>query len=72
MILIKYIYINYELQSSNIIFYLLTGIVRMNSFSTNGAVHYETLSVSTPAPFVFHVELNRPDKLNAMNRTMWL
>uniref|UniRef100_A0A8D8SL37 Delta(3,5)-Delta(2,4)-dienoyl-CoA isomerase, mitochondrial n=1 Tax=Cacopsylla melanoneura TaxID=428564 RepID=A0A8D8SL37_9HEMI len=33
---------------------------------------YKTLLVKVPKPFVFHVELNRPDKLNAMNHTMWL
>ncbi|KAL1457623.1 hypothetical protein WDU94_007831 [Cyamophila willieti] len=33
---------------------------------------YKTLLVNVPKPFVFHVELNRPDKLNAMNHTMWL
>lgn len=32
---------------------------------------YETLAVSVHAPFVYHVELNRPDRLNAMNGTMW-
>lgn len=33
---------------------------------------YDTLKVTTPKPFVYHVELNRPEKLNAMNKTMWL
>ncbi|XP_023162021.2 delta(3,5)-Delta(2,4)-dienoyl-CoA isomerase, mitochondrial [Drosophila hydei] len=33
---------------------------------------FKTLAISTPKPFVFHVELNRPKKLNAMNRDMWL
>lgn len=33
---------------------------------------YETLSVSVPHEFVYHVSLNRPDKLNALNKTMWL
>ncbi|XP_064215003.1 delta(3,5)-Delta(2,4)-dienoyl-CoA isomerase, mitochondrial isoform X2 [Tribolium castaneum] len=33
---------------------------------------YETLSVTVPSEFVYHVELNRPDQLNAMNKTMWL
>jgi len=34
--------------------------------------NFKTLSVTSPKPFVFHVELNRPDKLNAMNYTMWM
>ncbi|XP_018568512.1 delta(3,5)-Delta(2,4)-dienoyl-CoA isomerase, mitochondrial [Anoplophora glabripennis] len=33
---------------------------------------FETLSVSVPHEFVYHVSLNRPDKLNALNKTMWL
>ncbi|XP_042869939.1 delta(3,5)-Delta(2,4)-dienoyl-CoA isomerase, mitochondrial-like isoform X2 [Penaeus japonicus] len=32
---------------------------------------FETLAVSTPQENVYHVQLNRPDKLNAMNNTMW-
>lgn len=32
---------------------------------------WETLAVSQPAEFVTHVALNRPDKRNAMNKTMW-
>lgn len=32
---------------------------------------YETLRVSQPRPFVFNVELNRPQKLNAMNLAFW-
>lgn len=33
---------------------------------------YETLSVTSPKDFVVHVELNRPDRLNAFNKTMWM
>lgn len=33
---------------------------------------FEALNVTLPNPFVYHVELNRPKKLNAMNSTMWL
>ncbi|XP_044257309.1 delta(3,5)-Delta(2,4)-dienoyl-CoA isomerase, mitochondrial [Tribolium madens] len=48
-----------------------------NNFMNNVAkmsqqVSYETLSVTVPTEFVYHVELNRPNQLNAMNRTMWL
>jgi delta(3,5)-delta(2,4)-dienoyl-CoA isomerase len=35
------------------------------------AYNYETVKVAFPAPFVAHVELNRPKKLNAINDTMW-
>lgn len=33
---------------------------------------FETLKVTSPKEFVFHVELNRPDRLNAFNKTMWV
>ncbi|XP_063707041.1 delta(3,5)-Delta(2,4)-dienoyl-CoA isomerase, mitochondrial [Culicoides brevitarsis] len=32
---------------------------------------FETLAVNFPKPFVAHVELNRPDRLNAFNKKMW-
>ncbi|XP_067010199.1 delta(3,5)-Delta(2,4)-dienoyl-CoA isomerase, mitochondrial [Anabrus simplex] len=32
---------------------------------------FEKLAVSVPKPFVYHVELNRPDKLNTFNEAMW-
>ncbi|CAB3359987.1 Hypothetical predicted protein [Cloeon dipterum] len=32
---------------------------------------FETLSVTIPKPFVYQVELNRPKRLNTMNRAMW-
>ncbi|KAF6215445.1 hypothetical protein GE061_010198 [Apolygus lucorum] len=32
---------------------------------------YKTLKLTVPKPFVYHVELNRPDKLNAFNRDLW-
>ncbi|XP_063835472.1 delta(3,5)-Delta(2,4)-dienoyl-CoA isomerase, mitochondrial isoform X1 [Ostrinia nubilalis] len=32
---------------------------------------YETLAVSVPKKNVYHVELNRPDKLNTFNLAMW-
>nr|CAD7403035.1 unnamed protein product [Timema poppensis] len=33
---------------------------------------FQTLAVTVPKPFVYQVELNRPQKLNAMSNTMWL
>lgn len=33
---------------------------------------YKTLAVTQPLPFVNHVELNRPDKLNAFSNTLFL
>uniref|UniRef100_A0A023F9K5 Delta(3,5)-Delta(2,4)-dienoyl-CoA isomerase, mitochondrial n=1 Tax=Triatoma infestans TaxID=30076 RepID=A0A023F9K5_TRIIF len=38
----------------------------MSSYSS-----YKTLNVTVPKPFIYHVELNRPEKLNAFNETMW-
>ncbi|GBP01158.1 Delta(3,5)-Delta(2,4)-dienoyl-CoA isomerase, mitochondrial [Eumeta japonica] len=32
---------------------------------------FETLAVTVPKPHVFHVELNRPKKLNTFNIAMW-
>lgn len=32
---------------------------------------FETLAVNWPKPFVAHVELNRPNRLNAFNKKMW-
>jgi len=42
------------------------GIAPLSSIRT-----YETLAVTTPAPNVFHVELNRPEKRNSFNVPMW-
>lgn len=33
---------------------------------------FKTLQLSIPRPFVVHVELNRPDRLNAFDNRMWL
>jgi len=32
---------------------------------------FETLKVESPKDYIFHVEMNRPDKLNAMNQIFW-
>ncbi|XP_053728056.1 delta(3,5)-Delta(2,4)-dienoyl-CoA isomerase, mitochondrial [Synchiropus splendidus] len=37
----------------------------------SSASSFSTLAVSHPAEFITHVELNRPDKLNAMNQAFW-
>ncbi|XP_077493664.1 delta(3,5)-Delta(2,4)-dienoyl-CoA isomerase, mitochondrial-like isoform X2 [Amblyomma americanum] len=44
------------------------------SMSSQAATGYsfETLLVSQPAEHVFQIELNRPDKLNAMNVAFWM
>ncbi|XP_065072498.1 delta(3,5)-Delta(2,4)-dienoyl-CoA isomerase, mitochondrial [Ochlerotatus camptorhynchus] len=34
--------------------------------------NFETLKLSTPQPFVVHVELSRPERLNAFNKRMWI
>lgn len=33
--------------------------------------NFETLQVTQPKDFVFHVEMNRPKKMNAMTKTFW-
>ncbi|XP_077283653.1 delta(3,5)-Delta(2,4)-dienoyl-CoA isomerase, mitochondrial-like [Arctopsyche grandis] len=43
--------------------------MRANSTATGG---YETLAVTVPKPFVYHVELNRPKRFNAFNKTLWI
>ncbi|XP_075212605.1 delta(3,5)-Delta(2,4)-dienoyl-CoA isomerase, mitochondrial isoform X2 [Lycorma delicatula] len=40
--------------------------------TTTDSPKYETLKLNVPQPFVYHVELQRPEKYNAMNRTMWI
>ncbi|XP_055585409.1 delta(3,5)-Delta(2,4)-dienoyl-CoA isomerase, mitochondrial [Uranotaenia lowii] len=42
------------------------------SAPTSTSYSFETLKLSTPKPFVVHVELNRPDRLNAFNKRMWI
>ncbi|KAG5318599.1 ECH1 protein, partial [Pseudoatta argentina] len=40
-------------------------------YCTEMSPTYKTLVVTIPKPFVYMVKLNRPEKLNAMNPTMW-
>jgi len=44
------------------------GSLRMSSTSS---YQYETVSVTSNQDFVLHVELNRPECLNAMNKMFW-
>ena len=43
----------------------------LQAFKCSTFPTFKTLSLTNPKPFVVHVELNRPEKLNAMNNTMW-
>jgi len=52
---------------SNIAFSGLT----LKRTMTSSAYKFETLNVTEPSEFVYHVEINRPDKRNAMNKTFW-
>jgi len=38
---------------------------------TSSAYKFETLNVTELSEFVYHVEINRPDKRNAMDKTFW-
>ncbi|XP_068624499.1 delta(3,5)-Delta(2,4)-dienoyl-CoA isomerase, mitochondrial-like [Battus philenor] len=49
---------------------VLEKIMRRYSSST-GSAQYETLAVSVPKKYVYHVELNRPAKLNTFTPAMW-
>lgn len=42
------------------------------SSSSSSSSSYKYFRLTTPAPFVTHVEINRPDKLNAFHEAMWL
>lgn len=42
------------------------------SCAADSIPNYETLQLNVPKPFVYHVQLKRPEKYNAMNKTMWL
>ncbi|XP_066959336.1 delta(3,5)-Delta(2,4)-dienoyl-CoA isomerase, mitochondrial [Macrobrachium rosenbergii] len=45
--------------------------VRAMCASASKGYSFETLAVTSPRENVYHVELNRPDALNAMNSTFW-
>ena len=43
----------------------------MSSDQAASYTEFKALNVTQPAPHVINVELNRPNKMNAMNNTMW-
>ncbi|XP_046433376.1 delta(3,5)-Delta(2,4)-dienoyl-CoA isomerase, mitochondrial isoform X1 [Neodiprion fabricii] len=43
-----------------------------NYATAPGSSEFGTLNVSVPKPFVYHVQLNRPKSLNAVDRQMWM
>ncbi|KAL4707480.1 hypothetical protein ACJJTC_000232 [Scirpophaga incertulas] len=45
-------------------------LAHIKSYASQPA-QYETLAVSVPKKNVYHVELNRPQKLNTLNQCMW-
>lgn len=61
--------------------YLIFAAARLNAarcysskmlIQNDGNTTFKTVAVTNPKPFVFHVELNRPDRYNAINKQMWL
>lgn len=47
-------------------------MIKTRSMSdTTEQYKFETLNVTRPKEFVVQVEMNRPKKLNAMNREFW-
>ncbi|KAM9325356.1 delta(3,5)-Delta(2,4)-dienoyl-CoA isomerase, mitochondrial [Gastrophryne carolinensis] len=50
---------------------VVLGMRNMASDAGLPQYNFETLKVTTPQDHVFHVELNRPEKRNALNRALW-
>lgn len=44
---------------------------KMNYSSIKSLDKYKTLAISVPKKWIYMVQLNRPEKLNALNDTMW-
>ncbi|XP_033309291.1 delta(3,5)-Delta(2,4)-dienoyl-CoA isomerase, mitochondrial [Bombus bifarius] len=44
---------------------------KMNYSNIKSLDKYETLTISVPKKWIYMVQLNRPEKLNALNDTMW-
>ncbi|KAL6434831.1 hypothetical protein ACFW04_005189 [Cataglyphis niger] len=59
----------YVYSQMTVLFYLQ--VASRLKYSTEMSPVYKTLAVSTLKPFVYMVKLNRPEKLNAINPTMW-
>lgn len=51
-------------------FIATNGLTLKRTMATS-AYKFETLNVTEPSEFVYHVEINRPEKRNAMNKTFW-
>ncbi|CAI9553079.1 unnamed protein product [Staurois parvus] len=47
------------------------GLRNMSSEAGLASYSYETLKVTAPRDHIFHVEINRPEKRNAMNKAFW-
>lgn len=60
------VYIHIYLLMDYFVLYLID-MSKVNSLS-----QYHTLKVENPHEFVYNVQLNRPEKANAMNNSMWL
>ncbi|CAL4084123.1 unnamed protein product, partial [Meganyctiphanes norvegica] len=54
----------------NILRPVLNACRSMSSTAAEG-YSFETLAVTKPREHVYHVQLNRPDKLNTINKVMW-
>ncbi|KAI9552512.1 hypothetical protein GHT06_022878 [Daphnia sinensis] len=50
---------------------LSTTAANMATSSFSNKYKFETLLVSTPREYVYHVEINRPQQFNAMNSAFW-
>ncbi|KAK4037397.1 delta(3,5)-Delta(2,4)-dienoyl-CoA isomerase, mitochondrial-like [Daphnia magna] len=50
---------------------LTTTTANMATSSFSNKYKFETLLVSTPREYVYHVELNRPQQFNTMNSAFW-
>ncbi|XP_015127496.1 delta(3,5)-Delta(2,4)-dienoyl-CoA isomerase, mitochondrial isoform X3 [Diachasma alloeum] len=42
------------------------------NISAMSSFNFDTISVSSPNEFVYKVQLNRPNKMNALNNAMWI